>query len=184
VHRVDALLAALETQVEVGRRIQPAQLSLTTPCDGWTARDVLSHSIGITLKFADFASGVTNRPIAQRGDLVGPDHVTALRSCADAARTAWVSADMTRRCELPFGLFSANRAAGVNLFDVLAHAWDIATATGVELECADVLWSTGLDAARTVIGTSRDRAHYAPEIPVGPEAGVREQFLGFLGRAG
>lgn len=55
-------------------------------------------------------------------------------------------------CDLPFGSFSADLAAGINLFDVLAHTWDIATASDVEVDCADDLWSVGLAAGRTVIG--------------------------------
>ena len=89
---------------------------------------------------------------------------------------------MTRSCHLSFGTFSADLAAGINLFDVLAHTWDIATATGVALECVDDLWDAGLDAARAAIGADRDLQHYGPEIAVGPSASSRERFLGFLGR--
>jgi hypothetical protein len=45
----------------------------------------------------------------------------------------------------------------INLFDVLAHTWDIAVATGVVLDCADDLWQAGLDTARVVIRPGRDR---------------------------
>lgn len=182
--RVEALLLALDAQVELGRHIRADQLARGTPCEGWYVREVMNHSIGVTLKFADFAAGATIQPVAPVGDLVGRDHLKALRSCADAARAAWPSADMTRSCDLPFGVFSADLAAGINLFDALAHTWDIASATGVQLECPDVLWSVGLDSARSVIGTRRDRAHYAAEVPVGPGAGPRQRFLGFLGRLG
>ena len=184
VERVGALLHALEAQVDVGRRTRADQLSLGTPCEGWTVREVMNHSIGVTLKFANFASGATGHPVAPAGDLVGDDHQTALRACADIARVAWTSADMNRTCELSFGLFPADMAAGINLFDVLAHTWDIATATDVELECDDVVWTLALESAKSVIGAHRDPAHYADEIPVGLEAGPREQFLGLLGRPG
>jgi hypothetical protein len=42
--------------------------------------------------------------------------------------------DMTRWCRMSFSTFPAGLAAGINLFDVLAHSWDIATATGVTLQ--------------------------------------------------
>jgi uncharacterized protein (TIGR03086 family) len=179
---VDALLDALDAQVKVGEAIGAPQLVLATPCADWSVRDVMNHSIGVTLKFAEFASGATDRPHAPSGDLLGPDHVAALRSCRDAARAAWASADMTRSCELPFGSFPASVAAGINLFDVLAHSWDIAAAAEVELDCPDDLWEVGLEAARAVIGTDRDPAHYAPEIRARPNAGGRERFLCFVGR--
>jgi uncharacterized protein (TIGR03086 family) len=142
----------------------------------------MNHSIGVTLKFADFAAGGSDHPRTPPGDLVGRDHRRALRSAAAAARAAWTSADMVRPCYLPFGTFPASLAAGINFFDVLAHTWDIAAATGIVLECPDDLWSAGLETARTVIGPGRDSRQYAPEIPVTAAASPRQRFLAFTGR--
>jgi uncharacterized protein (TIGR03086 family) len=143
----------------------------------------MNHSIGVTMKFADFAAGGSDHPRTPPGDLVGRDHRLALRSAAGAARSAWASADMERPCHLPFGTFPAGLAAGINLFDVIAHTWDIAAATGVTLECPDELWQAGLEAARAVIGPGRDPRQYAPEIPVAAAASPRQRFLAFTGRA-
>jgi uncharacterized protein (TIGR03086 family) len=185
VHPVaEALVAALDVQVGVGRQVRAEQLGLGSPCPGWSVHDVINHSLGVTLKFAGFAAGRTDRPRAPTGDLVGRDHARALAEAAGAARVAWASADLTRQCHLPFGTFPADLAAGINLFDVLAHTWDVATATGTELWCDDELWIAGLDAARAVIGPGRDPRQYAAEITTGPDASPRRRFLGFLGRAG
>jgi hypothetical protein len=70
----------------------------------------MNHSIGVTLKFADFATGGNDHPRTPPGDLVGRDHRLALRSAAAAARAAWTSADMARPCHLPFGTFPASLA--------------------------------------------------------------------------
>jgi uncharacterized protein (TIGR03086 family) len=181
--RAQALIGALETQAATGARLRPAQLPLASTCPGWSVRDVLNHSIAVTLKFALFAAGTVDRPQEPTGDLVSADHVLALRSAAAAARAAWASADMTRRCRLSFGTFPADLAAGINLFDALAHTWDVAAATGVMMRCDDYLWRAGLDAARIVIGSRRDLEHYAAEIPVGADASPRNRFLAFLGRS-
>jgi hypothetical protein len=53
---------ALEMQVGVGGQIQASQLSLASPCPGWTVREVMGHSIGVTLKFTGFAAGLTDAP--------------------------------------------------------------------------------------------------------------------------
>jgi uncharacterized protein (TIGR03086 family) len=145
-------------------------------------RDVMNHSIGVTLKFADFAAGGSDHPSSPPGGLIGADHNHALRSAAGAARAAWAQADMARPCHLPFGTFPASLAAGINLFDVLAHTWDIAAATGVTLNCPDELWDAGPEAARTVIRTGRDPRQYAPEIPVTAAASPRQRFLAFTDR--
>ena len=178
----EALIAALDTQARTGQQVRARQLALPTPCPGWSVREVMNHSIGVTLKFADFAAGRTDHPHPPAGDLVGRDHGLALRSAAEQARAAWAAADMTRRCYLPFGTVPAGLAAGINLFDALAHTWDIATATSVTLHCDDDLWTAGHQAARLVIGPSRDARHYAAEIPVGADASPRQRFLAFLGR--
>jgi uncharacterized protein (TIGR03086 family) len=178
----EALVAALDIQVSAGRQVRAEQLALDSPCPGWSVRDVINHSLGVTLKFTDFAAGRTDHPRAPTGDLLGREHTLALAQAAGAARVAWASADLTRQCHLPFGAFPADLAAGINLFDVLAHTWDIAAATSTELRCGDDLWIVGLDAARAVIGPDRDPRHYAAEITVDPGASPRQRFLGFLGR--
>jgi len=42
----------------------------------------MNHSIGVTMKFADFAAGGSDHPRTPPGDLVGRDHRLALRSAA------------------------------------------------------------------------------------------------------
>jgi uncharacterized protein (TIGR03086 family) len=179
-----ALIAALDAQVRTGQQVRAAQLSVDSPCPGWSVRDVVNHSLGVTLKFTDFAAGRTDHPRAPAGDLVGSDHARALRDAADSARVTWAAADPARLCHLPFGTFAASLAAGINLFDVLAHTWDMATATGAGLRCRDDVWLAGIDAAQAVIGPSRDPRHYAPELPAAPDATPMQRFLAFLGRSG
>jgi uncharacterized protein (TIGR03086 family) len=126
--------------------------------------------------------GASGRMSAPPGDLLAPDHRTAFRQTADQARRAWAGADMARSCHLRFGTFPADIAAGVNLFDVLAHTWDVGAVTGLRLDCADGLWKMGLDAAREVVGSVRDPAHYGPELPTDPGDPPAVRFLRFLGR--
>lgn len=91
---------------------------------------------------------------------------------------------MTRTCRLSFGAFSAEAVAGINLFDALAHTWDIADAIAIGLDENSELWDIGLGAASEVLGPSRDSVHYAAEIPISPDAAPMRRFLAFLGRPG
>lgn len=179
---VEALTTAAEAQWAVGRLVAPADLGRATKCPGWSVFDVVNHSIGVTLKFAEFASGSTDRPRAPTGDLVGDSLDDALGSMVAATRRAWESADMTRECHLPFGTFSAESAAGINLVDVLAHGWDIGSFSGGSFSCDAEVWSVGFAAARDVIGQRRDPRHYGHEIEVAAEAPAVQRFLGYLGR--
>jgi uncharacterized protein (TIGR03086 family) len=184
VEYVPALIAALELQVRVCGQVEDRQLDVESACAGWSVREVMAHSVGVTLKFADFAGGLTDRPHAPSGDLLGADHRVAVRRAAHWARLAWATADRSRVCHLGFGTFPADLAAGINLFDVLAHTWDVAVATGRRVDGADELWAAGLAAATAVIGPARDLAHYAPELRSGAHDPADLRFLRYLGRDG
>lgn len=183
VEVVEALLTALEAQWALAVRLTVPDLSRPSKCPGWSVSDVMNHSIGVTLKFTEFASAATDRPRTPTGDLIGSRPGPVLRTAADSARTAWSAADLSRECHLPFGTFSAEVAAGINLVDVLAHSWDVGEIGGAAFHCSDEVWSTGLGAARSFMGPGRDPRHYGIEVAVPDDAPPELQFLGYLGRA-
>jgi uncharacterized protein (TIGR03086 family) len=182
VEVVEALGLALESQCELGEVLMSSDLSRSTRCPGWSVLDVMNHSIGVTLKFAEFATGATDRPRTPSGDLIGGRLGPALRMGADISRTAWSTADMSRECHLPFGVVSSETAVGINLVDVLAHGWDVGEFGDVVFSCPDEVWRTGLTMARRLIGDDRDPLHYGPEVIVPDDAPTQRRFLGYLGR--
>lgn len=180
-------LRALGAVVDAWRglmdQVTTADLPRTTPNPGWDVGQVINHAIAVTTKFTRFADGTTDRPRTPRDDFVGTDHRAAFDHAADRALAAWRHADLRRTCHLPFGTFTAEQAAGINLFDLLAHGWDVAQPVGAVFTCPDTVWDAGLRAARHVIGERRDPGHYAPELPAPPGAPARIRFLRYLGRA-
>lgn len=180
--QIDGLVASLDVQLAVVLGLAEGDLSLVSRCPGWSIGAVLRHSLGVTEKLADFASGRSDSPRTPRGDLLVPDHRTSAERTIRTAQQAWSEVDLGRTCHLPFGDFGAAEAAGINLFDVLAHTWDMAEAVGVELWCPGVLWEAGRRAAVAVLGRSRDVRHYGGEILVPGEASPKDRFLAYLGR--
>ncbi len=180
---VEALLIALEAQWGLGARATVPDLSRPSRCPGWSVSDVMNHSMGVTRKFAEFASGATDRPRAPTGDLIGDRLDLALRTTTDMARAAWSSTDRSRHCHLPFGTFSAGAAAGINLVDVLAHGWDVGCLGGSVFTCPDDVWSLGLGMAREYQGRERAGHHFDAEIDVAPDASPEWCFLAYVGRA-
>lgn len=181
---VFALAAALELQATTVEGIGADDLAAASRCEGWSIRDVLEHSIGVTREFTGFAQGLTDEPHAAEVDLLGRDHGAVARGAVVASALAWRRADMSRLCRLSFGTFSAEAAAGINLFDALAHTWDVAAPLGLELPAHSDLWSLGLEAARGVIGSQRDVSQYGPEVHAEASAAPMTRFLAFLGRGG
>jgi uncharacterized protein (TIGR03086 family) len=180
---VAALIDALVGQWTVGRRATSAELSATSKCPEWSVLDVIGHSIGVTMKFTDFVSVATDHPRSPSGDQVGGSIDLALRSSLVSAKLAWSSADKTRECHLPFGIFAAELAAGISLMDVLAHSWDIGLVRRERFACRDEIWTVGLGVAHNLIGPGRDVRHYGEEVDVGSDAPPERRFLGYLGRS-
>jgi uncharacterized protein (TIGR03086 family) len=188
VDRVDdhPMVGSLGAAVQAWRvlldRLTAAELALATANPGWNVAQVINHSIAVTCKFTAFAAGETDRPHTPDQDFLGADHRLAFDNAADQALEAWRQADVRRSCHLPFGTFPAILAAGINLFDLLAHGWDIRQTTGAPFNCPDAAWHAGLEAAEKVIGEQRDPRHYAPELPAPPGASAQIRLLSYLGR--
>jgi uncharacterized protein (TIGR03086 family) len=178
-----ALTAVLDAQVAVGNSVQGSQLSVASACRDWSVGEVMNHSIAVTTKFTQFALGATDRPHDPAGDLLGSDHRSALRSSTQAAKGAWAAADPTRLCHLSFGVFHAEHIAGINLFDALAHTWDIAVPFAIPIRISEEAWIVALEAARQTIGAERDLNQYQPELLIDEHASPDERFLAFLGRS-
>ncbi len=178
----DALAKSLESQLALSRLLTSFELSLASHCPGWSTFDVLNHSIGVTMQFTEFASGVTDTPEHTDGDLIGANPRRAVENVSTASHKAWASVDPERTCVLSFGSFEALFAAGINLVEVLAHSWDMSPVAHHWFECDDEVWATGLDIAHDLIGSTRDPQRYGPQIDVAPSASIEEHFLGYLGR--
>jgi hypothetical protein len=61
----------------------------------------------------------------------------------------------SRTCRLGFGVFSAEGAAGLNLFDALAHTWDIAATTSIDLDESSELWAKRTTRQKGRVGSHR-----------------------------
>ena len=181
---IEELRAALAAQLATLGALTPDQLAVASACPDWSVGQVTDHSLGVTNKFTAFADGATDAPRTPAGPQFVGSPGPALRAAGRASDLAWASCDPARRCELPFGTFPAELAAGINLFDVLAHTWDAASPLGLQIRCADSIWEAGLAAARAVIDGGRDLAHYGSAHAVDPAAPAATHFLAYLGRVG
>ncbi|WP_189221344.1 TIGR03086 family metal-binding protein, partial [Saccharothrix coeruleofusca] len=115
--------AATALNVELTSRLTAEQLDASTPCAGWTVRDLLHHQVDTTLKFGA-ALGV---------ELEEPDTepVTAYRITADRFAEELDPAALDREADFPgFGRRSGKQVLAGHFVDHLVHAWDLAKATG------------------------------------------------------
>jgi uncharacterized protein (TIGR03086 family) len=170
--------------------VRPEQWGNQSPCEKWTARDVVDHVVVM--------HGVMLRPVERTLELetsVQEDPLAAFR----AARTAVEAvlddqALAAQQCDTPTGrMTAADQIDRVVSDDLVLHGWDLARATGQDetMDPADVerLWASNSAIPAEVIEKYRTPDAFGPGIEVfGPEIAVPEgaplqdRLLGFIGR--
>ncbi|CAL9473303.1 hypothetical protein SUDANB121_02897 [Nocardiopsis dassonvillei] len=150
-----------------------------SPCEGWTARDVVGHVVDTQGMFL----GLVGREL---GDI--PEAADAPAAAWDAAR-AVVLADLTdpERANTGFdGFFGRTTfAEAVDRFlnfDLIVHRWDLARAAGLDerIDPDDVRWARGATAA---FGEGlRSEGVCGAELTPPEGADEQTRLLAFLGR--
>lgn len=166
-------------------QVRPADMSLATPCAGWTTRDLLNHVIGGATMFADAFGGAPVRDISGRlPDVVGDDPAAAFAAAAErfGAGTQQPGA-MERVLPLPWGAMSGRTFLRFAAFDLLVHAWDLSTTLEAELDVPDELVvEVDAFARRALGGWPRDDVNFRAATAEVPGATPLERLVAFTGR--
>lgn len=159
-----------------------------SPCDGWSARDVLAHLVewipgpGFLLGTYGIDTGLIPS--------IDTDPVGAWAAVAAAVQSGLDDSDVAERTEdcgppgeLPF-------AAAVDMTctsDVLIHTWDIAQAAGIDVTLdADEIarQADGLDAIPPEVDAAmRHSGMFGARVDVPAGADAQTRVLAFYGRA-
>jgi uncharacterized protein (TIGR03086 family) len=127
--------AANETAEKVMANVSRDQLGLASPCASWTVRDVVNHLVGNAYWFEAIArDGVApDRPDNAAPDETSGDYVGRFRDGAAGAVAAFDSA-MGKTLNLPWGPMPASVFVVMASADQFVHAWDLARATGQDVD--------------------------------------------------
>ena len=167
--------AAVETLIA---NVRPEQWSDPTPCTEWDVRRLVEHLTGMNLVFEAIlrdAPPPTRTADGEHRD----DPAAAFRTSAAALVLAFVAPGaLERELAGPLGSATGAERLQIRVYDLLAHGWDLAQATGQPEDVAE----RSLSFARTqVLDTSR-AGRFAPAREVAPEAPALERLAAFLGR--
>lgn len=165
--------------------VGPAEMRLSTPCEGWSTRDLLNHVIGGAGMFADAFAGAPLRDISGRlPDIVGDDPVGAFGRAVErfGAATQQPGA-MERVLPLPVGAMTGQTFLRFAAFDLLVHSWDLATTLDAPLEVPDDLVAEVDRFARLVLDPwTRDGINFQEPAGDQPDATALERLVAFTGR--
>ncbi len=178
----------LATTTGIVAQVRAEHLDLSTPCAGWSVRDLLRHMVGNNNGFAAAALGA--RPDAAVWDGVAvTDPAGEFAASAERVVAAFDSVEPFTGtfAVLGYGNVPAAQAVGMYFIDYLAHGWDVAVSIGVdphldEEDCAAVL---RIGAA----WPGDSPAIWGPDAPFGhrvavpADASAADRMLGFLGRS-
>jgi uncharacterized protein (TIGR03086 family) len=185
-------VATMSRVIEETRRIvdhvEPDQLDNPTPCTAWTVRDLLNHVIGGAEMFAICVrdGDVSDERLGEllTGDNLGADHKAAFAAAAADAEAAFaIPGAMDRMVKLPFGEMPAGMAVNIAIFDVTTHAWDLARATGQDVEIDPEVAALAYEVAQGMLSDDmRATGLFGPAVRVPDDAPMADRLAALAGR--
>ncbi|MDJ0341882.1 TIGR03086 family metal-binding protein [Streptomyces sp. H10-C2] len=178
---VENLARACEAVGDLIAEIRPEQWKERTPCTEWDVREVVTHLVGMDLVFAAMIEG---GPMPERGvDRLGDDPVGAYRSSSAALQAAFSGPGVLERSfHGPLGSATGAERLQIRLYDLLAHGWDLAQATGIPVRLPAEVGEQSLAFARVQLATQNRTGRFAEPQPVDETAPAIDRLVAFLGR--
>jgi uncharacterized protein (TIGR03086 family) len=167
------------------RAVPAGAWSNPSPCEGWTAKDVLGHVIAVQAYIESLARGVDPwlNPYGTPGDLAGDDPVATWSA---ARNTLLAAIDGPGVLEHTVQTFRAQETIdnflAWNVVDTLAHTWDLARAAGLNDRLDDDLVAHAITQAAPVIQGMRQPPFFSADEVTTNDSSPTGQFLAMLGR--
>jgi uncharacterized protein (TIGR03086 family) len=156
-------------------RLTVDDLARPSPCAEYTVGEVGEHVIRSMVLLASVAGDAVDMSAA--GLLDERVGVTAEAALGAWRRRGLGGSVAVGRSTLPAGL-----AAEIIPMELLVHGWDMARATGSQIEVPAEVASHVLDCARSLVTPDKRGRSFAAEVPAGPSATALERLIAFTGR--
>jgi Mycothiol maleylpyruvate isomerase N-terminal domain len=160
--RADDLARACAAVRDLIINIRPEQWAAPTPCSEWDVRQLVAHLTGMNRVFVAL---LNDEPIPRP---------QAAFDRPGALERAYVG---------PLGTATGAERLQIRLYDLLAHGWDLAQATGQPAALPEDLAEQALVFARTHLADQGRPGRFAPAQLAADHAPAIERLATFLGRA-
>lgn len=176
----------LDVFTEVVDAVPAESWGNASPCEGWTALDVLGHlttaiGMGVSLLNGEQPTWPTfERP----ADLIDGDPAAAWAAVAVRAHAAIEGADLDLVMDTPMGPRSVADRLAFPAIDLFVHAWDIGQAVGIEVEVpSDVIeFAHGYLDPIPQEKMRGEGGAFGPEVEPASDASATETFVAWTGR--
>lgn len=163
--------------VDLAAESAPGTWALQSPCDEWTAADVVEHVIG-------FHAYLLLRPL--QADAKRPRTPTEARWTATEAAIRSVLGEeswLDRNLETDTGSVSPRSFIPALTVDVLVHTWDLATAVGAPANLDRALVRFAYEQTHTNADQIEATGLYDAPVQVADDASLEAKLLARLGRS-
>ncbi len=156
-----------------------------SPCEGWTARNVAGHAIGVVNNVAARAGlGQLCDPFGDTAAIAGDD---VYATWLEIRSRLFEALDRPGALQIAFassvGAMTLDGYIGMLTADALIHSWDIARAAGVDERLDPALVAiVHRDLHKRDAAVMRAPGRYTEAIPADAEADLQTQMLSFAGR--
>jgi uncharacterized protein (TIGR03086 family) len=166
---------------QFGARVETASddaWTKTSPCEGWTAKDIVDHVTGSQRNVAKSITG-EEPAVDVSGD---PKQVWRESYAAMKAALAQPGA-LDKMAPGPMGDMQVSMIVGRFLAsDVLVHTWDLARTVGGDEKLDATAVSQAFSGLKPMDAMIRQPGVFGPKVEPAADADEQEQFLNFLGR--
>jgi uncharacterized protein (TIGR03086 family) len=159
------------------RRLTPDDLGRATPCAEFTVGEVGEHVVRSMVLLGSVAGADSAPAFAASGSLDKRVAVTA-----EAALEAWRWRGLGGSVAVGRSTLAADLAVEIIPLELLVHGWDVARATGAQIDVAPEVACYVLEQARSLVTPDKRGRSFAAEVPAGASATVLERLIAFTGR--
>jgi uncharacterized protein (TIGR03086 family) len=173
---------ALYTLDAVAKRVPAEAWDNPSPCEGWTAREVAGH-VSWVIQATDAAATGGEGPAEQpEAEVAGADPAATIAESVDGVLASLDRPGVLNAVKAtPFGEMPVDTFIGIIWVDPLTHAWDIATAAGIDPAIDDETAAKAQATLEPIADVLRGPGRFADaKEPAADDALSR--FIAFAGR--
>ena len=180
----ESYLRGLDGAQTVIMMIRDDQWEAQSPCEEWTAVDVVGHLVGglkMTSSLANTGeTGLGSLP--ERRVLAGDDPKGAFAAARKQAEADLTPENLDKVVNSPFGAMPLDQFLGIITLDAIAHTWDLSKAIGHDVTLDPDLVHQCYENVKPLDAMLRQPNLFGPKVE--PPAGADEQtqLMAFLGR--
>ena len=150
-------------------------LSRPSPCTEYTVGEVGQHVVRSMVLLASVAGDPAAGAAA--GSLEEQVAVTT-----EAALAAWRRRGLDGTVAVGRSTLPATLAVEIIPMELLVHGWDVARATGQQIDVPPEVADHLLGRARELVTEDKRGRSFAAEVPAGPQASALQRLIAFTGR--